>query len=106
MLRELHEFGISCDLIAQALDQADVPTVRGGKRWYPATVRSIIDYERRHDADTVEAPALAIVLQLEHEPRFMTTARDDDLGRLRDWVASDPRAAELVTRAAQLIDGE
>ncbi len=41
-IRALHGDGLSLPKIAAALEQNGVPTARGGRRWYPSTVRAVI----------------------------------------------------------------
>lgn len=41
-IRRMRDAGLSFRQIVEALEEDRVPTVRGGKRWYPSTVRAIL----------------------------------------------------------------
>ena len=41
-IMKLHDSGLNYSQIARELEASEIPTPRGGKRWYVTTVRDII----------------------------------------------------------------
>jgi DNA invertase Pin-like site-specific DNA recombinase len=45
-IREMRSNGMTLQAIADALNRDGIPTVRGGSRWRPSSVQSVLGYDR------------------------------------------------------------
>jgi len=54
---ELRLQGKSLRRIADTLTEEQVPTVQGGRRWYPSTVKCVLEYSGEYRSRTTEAGA-------------------------------------------------
>jgi hypothetical protein len=99
LLRQFQDSGISTADVAEILNTVGIPTPRTADKWTAAMVRAATNYQ----PPTRDAPALMLVLRLEEPPELWSTAEQDDLGRLRAWLRSEPRRARLLDDALALL---
>jgi hypothetical protein len=102
MLRQFQDSGISAADVAEILNVTGIPTPRTADTWTAAMVRAATNYE----PPTRDAPAMMVVLRLEEPVELWSTVEEDDLGRLRQWLRSEPRRERLLDDALDLLQPE